>query len=103
MTKLEPVTLPVCVRGEHHGQRGDLFGRREAAGRDAAHAGHDRLPGRVGIDAGRLGDGGGDAGSPSQRSVPTGPGETALTRMPCGPNSWDSDLVRLTSAALAAP
>ena len=41
--------------------------------------------------------------SPSQRSVATGPGETELSRMPRGPNSCDSDLVRLTRAALAAP
>ena len=41
--------------------------------------------------------------SPSHSSVETGPGETQLTRMPRGPNSWASDLLRLTSAALAAP
>ncbi len=41
--------------------------------------------------------------SPSQSSVPTGPGETALTWMPFGPNSWASDMVRFTTAAFAAP
>lgn len=40
---------------------------------------------------------------PSQRSVLTGPGETSLMRMPRGPNSCDSDFVRLMSAAFAAP
>ena len=33
----------------------------------------------------------------------TGPGDTALIRMPRGPNSWERVLVRLTSAAFAAP
>ena len=41
--------------------------------------------------------------SPSHRSVLTGPGEMAFTRIPRGPNSCDSDFVRLRRAALAAP
>jgi hypothetical protein len=41
--------------------------------------------------------------SPTQSSVLTGPGETALTRTPRGPNSWASDLVRVTSAAFGRP
>ena len=41
--------------------------------------------------------------SPSHRSVLTWPGETQLTRMPCGPNSCASDLLKLTTAALATP
>src|ERR1019366_544308 len=40
---------------------------------------------------------------PSHRSVLTGPDDTAFTWMPCDPNSCASDLVRFTTAALAAP
>jgi hypothetical protein len=36
-------------------------------------------------------------------STLTYPGETQLIRIPRGPNSWDSDLLRFTTAALAAP
>ena len=39
---------------------------------------------------------------PSHRSVATGPGLTVLTRIPCGPNSFDNDLHKLDSAAFAA-
>jgi hypothetical protein len=37
---------------EHHDERRDLLGRREAAGREAADAGDDPLARRVGVDAG---------------------------------------------------
>jgi hypothetical protein len=40
--------------------------------------------------------------APSHRSVATGPGLIALARMPRGPNSFDTDFVKLTSAAFAA-
>src|SRR5579863_4812066 len=39
---------------------------------------------------------------PSHRSVATGPGLTVLTRIPCGPTSFDRALQKLDSAALAA-
>src|SRR6478735_1760914 len=40
--------------------------------------------------------------APSHRSVATGPGLTLFTRMPLPPTSFDSDLLKLVSAALAA-
>ena len=40
--------------------------------------------------------------SPSQRPVSTGPGLIVFTRMPAGPTSFDNDLQKFVSAALAA-
>jgi len=57
----------------------------------------------VGVHARGLGHGLGHAVLAEPQSVATGPGDTALTLIPRGPNSCASVLVRLTSAAFAAP
>ena len=100
MTDVAAGDVGAAAAGEEDDEVGDLVGAGEPAG---------RRPG-----GGLLDDGVGDRGrsprptvaatpwSPSHRSVSTGPGLTVLTRTPRGPNSLDSALQKLVSAALAA-
>ena len=92
-----------ALGGQQRDERGDLLGRREAAGGEPADSGDDAARAVSASTPVAAPTVSATPCSPSQRSVPTGPGEMQFTRMPFAPNSCASDLLRLTSAALAAP
>ena len=98
MVKSAPVMFAAAVAGEEGDEVAHLLRRGEPAGDALAAAAPATTPGSRRWP----GDGRGHAPAPSQRSVATGPGLIVLTRMPCGPTSFDSDLQKLVSAALAA-
>ena len=98
------MTLAVRVGGQQHDERRDLLGRREAAGREAADAGDDVRSRRVGVDArGGAATVSATPCSPSHRSVPTGPGETALTWMPARPELLGERLGEVHQRGLGRP